>query len=66
SAENGVVSVTIADDGPGFDVTRLETTELPDPFASGGRGLFLMRELMDEVKFETSDRGTTVVVRRQV
>ena len=31
---------------------------LPDRFASGGRGLFLMRELMDEVKFETSERGT--------
>jgi serine phosphatase RsbU (regulator of sigma subunit)/anti-sigma regulatory factor (Ser/Thr protein kinase) len=66
AAENRVVSITIADDGPGFDMARLEHTELPDPFASGGRGLFLMRELMDDVRFETSDRGTTVVLRRRV
>jgi PAS domain S-box-containing protein len=66
SADAGVVSVTIADDGLGFDVTRLERTELPDPFASGGRGLFLMRELMDEVKFETSDRGTNVLLRKSL
>ncbi|MDQ3914546.1 MAG: SpoIIE family protein phosphatase [Actinomycetota bacterium] len=66
AAEHGVVSVTIADDGGGFDLTRLEQTDLPDPFASGGRGLFLMRELMDEVKFETSERGTNVVLRRRI
>ncbi|HEV2754293.1 MAG TPA: SpoIIE family protein phosphatase [Actinomycetota bacterium] len=66
AAEQGTVSITIADDGGGFDMTKLERTELPDPFASGGRGLFLMRELMDEVKFETSDRGTNVVLRRRV
>ncbi|HYP23186.1 MAG TPA: SpoIIE family protein phosphatase [Actinomycetota bacterium] len=66
SAENRSVSVTIADDGGGFDMSRLERTELPDPFASGGRGLFLMRELMDEVKFESSDRGTNVVLTRRV
>ena len=66
AVEQSVVSITIADDGPGFDVARLERTELPDPFASGGRGLFLMRELMDEVKIETSDRGTTVLLRRAV
>ncbi|MDQ4024274.1 MAG: ATP-binding protein, partial [Actinomycetota bacterium] len=66
AAEHGYVSITIADDGPGFDMSKLEQTELPDPFASGGRGLFLMRELMDDVKFETSDRGTNVVLRRRV
>lgn len=64
AAEAGVVSITIADDGPGFDMARLDRKELPDPFASGGRGLFLMRELMDEAKFETSDRGTNVILRR--
>ena len=63
---SGVVTVTIADDGPGFDASRIESAGLPDRFASGGRGLYLMRELMDEVEVESSPSGTTIAMRRRV
>ena len=56
----------VADDGPGFDVGEVEARDAPDPFAQGGRGLFLMRELMDEVEVETSPEGTTVRMRRNL
>lgn len=59
------VQVTIADDGPGFDTATEAATGQPDPLASGGRGLFLMRELMDSVEFESSSQGTTVTLTRQ-
>ncbi len=60
------VAVTIADDGPGFDPKNIEKRDLPDRFASGGRGLFLMKTLMDDVAVDSSDAGTTVTMTRSV
>ena len=58
------VVVTVVDDGPGFDPDS--KAEIPlDPFASGGRGLFLMNTLMDEVAIETSAVGTCVELKRR-
>lgn len=62
----GMVAVTIADDGPGFDPALVETADLPDRFASGGRGLYLMRELMDEVEVESGPGGTAITMRRRL
>ena len=64
--EGPSVTITIADDGGGFDPDQMDATVLPDRFASGGRGLFLMRELMDEVEFESTDTGTTVTMYRKI
>ena len=64
--EGPSVSITIADDGPGFDPARIESAVLPDRFASGGRGLFLMRSLMDEVEVERGEQGTKVTMFRRV
>ncbi len=60
------VEVTIADDGPGFDPDDVVASDLPDRFASGGRGLFLMRKLMDDVALDTSHEGTTVTMTRSL
>lgn len=57
------VSIVIRDEGQGFD-----SGDLPDPTASEniksshGRGIYLMKTLMDEVRFE---RGGTVVYMRK-
>lgn len=58
--------VTIADDGPGFDFRASHYQGLPDRFAAGGRGWFLMRQLMDSVEVDSSVDGTTVTLRRAV
>ena len=64
--EHPWLTVTVADDGPGF-VPAERAHVLPDPFASGGRGLFLMKELMDEIAIEgTPGLGTTATLRRRV
>jgi serine/threonine-protein kinase RsbW len=53
----------ITDEGHGFDPDRI-----PDPTApgnidrAGGRGLFLMRELMDEVRFNERGNQVTLVL----
>ena len=56
------VSVTVADDGPGFDIANVGAGDLPDRFASGGRGLFLMKTLMDDVSVDSTEGGTTVTL----
>ena len=49
----GRVLITVSDPGPGFDPDAI-----PDPlngnnrFATHGRGIYLIRQLMDEVRFE--------------
>jgi serine/threonine-protein kinase RsbW len=50
---DGEVSITVQDEGQGFD-----TSAVPDPTApenrllTAGRGIYLMKRLMDEVRFE--------------
>jgi serine phosphatase RsbU (regulator of sigma subunit)/anti-sigma regulatory factor (Ser/Thr protein kinase) len=56
--------VEVADDGPGFDVQEVGERAAPDPFAQGGRGMFLMQQLMDDVVIESSTGGTTIRMRR--
>lgn len=63
STEDGV-AIEVADDGPGFDPASVVVSDLPDRFAAGGRGLFLMRQLMDSVEIDSSDAGTTVTLRK--
>jgi len=56
--------IRIADQGEGFD-----PSQLPDPLSEegvqrdGGRGIFLMRNLMDEVSFNERGNAVTLVLR---
>jgi serine/threonine-protein kinase RsbW len=53
------VVLNVVDEGPGFDPARVPDPTLPGNLDhTGGRGLFLIRKLMDEVQY--SDRGNAV------
>lgn len=60
--EDNLVRFIVEDEGPGFDPTKL-----PDPTAAenleklGGRGIFLMEQLSDEVKFSNEGRVSEMV-----
>jgi CheY-like chemotaxis protein len=54
---------TVRDDGPGFDVSRLPTAALPDPERGIGRGVILMRTIMDEVRFNDAGNEVTLIKR---
>ena len=62
---DGEVLIIVRDQGTGF-----ESSAVPDPteperlFLTAGRGLHLMRALMDEVSFE--ENGTVVRMRKRV
>ena len=64
--EGGVVRVIVADDGPGFDAASAGRPGLPDRFAAGGRGVFLMYQLTDSVDVRSGPGGTTVTLSRDV
>lgn len=59
SLDSSRVVLRVVDEGRGFDPEAVPDPTLPENVdRSGGRGLFLIRELMDEVEF--SDRGNAV------
>jgi anti-sigma regulatory factor (Ser/Thr protein kinase) len=57
------IEVTIADNGPGFDFDEAQVAR-PPVLSHGGRGFFLMNELMDDVKVATGPSGTEVTLVR--
>lgn len=62
TAVPGQITVEITDQGPGFD-----PDSVPDPLApenllkADGRGIFFMRQFMDEVSYAFPARGGTLV-----
>jgi len=59
---DGEVSITVRDEGPGFDTSAVSDPTTPENrLFEHGRGIYLMKALMDEVWFEES--GTIVQMR---
>jgi CheY-like chemotaxis protein len=55
----------IRDEGSGFDVSRLPTgADLPDDDHGAGRGVILMRSIMDEVIYNAAGNEVTLIKRR--
>lgn len=60
----GLCVLEILDEGEGFDVGQVPT---PKPDSESGRGILLMRELVDEVSFvNRPDRGTVVCLQKRL
>ena len=60
---DGEVVITVQDEGQGFDTDRLRDPTTPENrLLTQGRGIYLMKKLMDEVRFE---QGGAVVCMRK-
>ena len=60
--EQDIITFTVQDQGPGFDYENLPDPTAPENLDKpGGRGIFLMKHLADEVKFK--DEGRLVEMR---
>jgi serine/threonine-protein kinase RsbW len=58
------VTVRVTDQGVGFDPTTVPDPTLPANIEkTGGRGIFLMKALMDEVQFNDRGNSVTLVLR---
>ncbi len=58
--------VTVVDRGCGFDVATVGPDRPPDPESPGGRGLYLMAQLMDGLELESAAGVTVRMVKRDV
>ncbi len=55
--EESLIKFTIEDEGVGFDFNNLADPTLPENLSRpGGRGIFLMKNLCDEVSFKKEGR----------
>ena len=55
--------IRIEDRGPGVDLDSLPDPNLPENLLKpGGRGVYFMRQVMDEVHMERSAKGSTLVL----
>jgi serine/threonine-protein kinase RsbW len=61
--EPSEISIAVKDEGRGFDVDKIADPTAPENNGSiHGRGIYLMKALMDEVRFE--DGGVAVHMRK--
>ncbi|MFQ5889072.1 MAG: ATP-binding protein [Gemmatimonadota bacterium] len=62
--ESGRAHVVVTDEGTGFDPTAVEDpTSLQNRYRSRGRGLFLLRALADEVRYNEAGNAVTLILR---
>lgn len=58
------LEVRVTDQGRGFDPAKVSDPTCPEHLMEpGGRGIFLMRELMDDVRFNERGNAVTLVLR---
>ena len=57
SLEDGMIKFKIQDEGSGFDFQKLPDPTAPENISKpGGRGIFLMKHLSDEVDFKENGK----------
>jgi PAS domain S-box-containing protein len=62
--QDGDLFVAVRDEGHGFDVESFDPSVLPDLMATGGRGLYLIARMMDDLELR-SERGLEVRMTRR-
>ncbi len=62
----GELIVEVEDSGTGFEPDKLEERSLPDPAAGGGLGLYLVREMADQVQVASAPgSGTKITITKR-
>ena len=59
-------TLEVSDGGPGFDPSRIDSDAQPDLMGEHGRGLFLIRSLMDDLEILSDEHGTTLHMERDL
>ena len=67
SQGNGEVAITVSDQGGGFDPSGVENPiDDANLMKEVGRGIFIVKSLMDKVDIDASDVGTTVRITKEI
>jgi len=65
AADDGCLEIVLRDEGAAFDPKQVQQLP-PDEIRPGGRGVFLMREIMDEVQYERKGKQNLVRLRKYI
>jgi len=63
--ESGILSIQVYDQGQGFDLDKLPCTE-PESLSEQGRGLFIIRQIMDSVDYHKTDAGNVLEMTKKI
>ena len=59
------ITITVQDEGAGFNEDQLDDPVAPENLLKeSGRGIYIVRTLMDEVKYEFNKKGTLVRIKK--
>ena len=62
SVDSDKIEISITDEGNGFEPDKLKDPLEPENLLNeSGRGIFLIRNLMDKIDFKFTDNGTEVI-----
>ena len=57
------ISISISDEGKGFNISNLSDPLDPENImAENGRGIYLVKALMDDVDYKSSETGTEIII----
>jgi serine/threonine-protein kinase RsbW len=61
--DKDIMKISILDEGKGFDLSKGGEASLPDDvMKESGRGLYIVKSLMDEVEFKDTGYGTEIIL----
>jgi serine/threonine-protein kinase RsbW len=64
SVYDDYIEIKIKDEGKGFDINRIPNPLLPENLTKdSGRGIFIIKSLLDSVSIETHSDGTEVTLK---
>lgn len=63
--EADTLSIQVHDQGRGFDLEKLPCAE-PEALSERGRGIFIMRQLMDSVDYHKTEEGNVLEMKKKL
>ncbi len=67
--DDDIVVTLVDEDAPEFDVTeydKADTTSALDARTAGGLGIYLVKKMVDDVRYHHQDRTSTVVLTKKL
>lgn len=58
--------IRVYDNGQGFDLNLVPCNECPDPLNEQGRGIYIIRSLMDSVEYKKSNGGNVLEMKKKL
>jgi serine/threonine-protein kinase RsbW len=58
--------IRVYDNGQGFDLNLVSCADCPDPLSEQGRGIYIIRSLMDSVEYKKFNGGNVLEIKKKL